>query len=72
MMAMAALALAGCGTQAPGVGGPSPHAAKPTLSIAGSLSAPPGTLLPADAQWVVELRDLTDDRVMAEQREGLR
>jgi uncharacterized lipoprotein YbaY len=59
--ALAAL-LAACGTQPPAS----------TLSIRGQLVMPLHIELPPDAQWVVELRDETDDRLLAEQRQPLR
>ncbi|HYN58092.1 MAG TPA: YbaY family lipoprotein [Rubrivivax sp.] len=62
--ALAALAvlLAACGTQPP----------VSTLSIRGQLAVPGRVELPPDAQMVVELRDETTDRVLAEQRQPLR
>ena len=62
--ALAALAvlLAACGS----------HLPESTLSIRGQLAVPGRVELPPDAQMVVELRDETTDRVLAEQRQPLR
>jgi len=57
-----AMLLAACGTQPPAS----------TLSIRGQLAVPARVELQPDAQMVVELRDETDDRVLAEQRQPLR
>lgn len=61
-VAALAMLLAACGTQPPAS----------TLSIRGQLAVPGRVELPPDAQMVVELRDETDDRVLAEQRQPLR
>lgn len=57
-----AMLLAACETQPPAS----------RLSIRGKLAVPGRVELPPDAQMVVELRDETDDRVLAEQRQPLR